>query len=295
MRIVDRCPACNHGVPQVVAVLDDQRRERFVDFDRRKYGGLLATWLEEIEPLVLRCPSCGHCWYKNQPEPHQLSQMYGSARSLIGSPVAVSRNPTPRMVAEMKRLRSIAKGVADSPTLLDYGSGFGRWARAAMDAGFRVVAFEPSRERGSEGGDVPFELVHELELLRRRRFDVIQLEQVLEHVPDPFTTLNSLRESCHSRTLIRVTVPNIFRAAEGRDIWRDWPFNGSSPHILAPFEHLHGFTPVSLLKLADRAGFRLLSNMDAWRHYPINQIRWLFGKWFTSLSTTSAVLWPSHA
>lgn len=293
MRVVDRCPACDNGNPQIAAVLDAAKLERFVEFDRRKYGGLLTTWLEEVAPLVLRCPSCGHCWYKYQPEPRQLAQMYGSARSLIDNSVAISRDPTPQMVAEMRRLRSITGGLADPPVLLDYGSGFGRWARAAIDAGFQVVAFEPSQERGGEGGDVPFELVHDLQSLHARQFDAIQLEQVLEHVPDPLTTLKSLRDLCHSRTVLRVTVPNIFRATEGRDIWRDWPFNGSAPHILAPFEHLHGFTPASLRMLAVRAGFRPSNGLGIWNYYPANQVRRLLGRWCSSLGTTRLLLLPT--
>ena len=49
------------------------------------------------------------------------------------------------MVKEMQKLKLLVG--KDKPTLLDYGSGFGRWARAAVEAGFEVIAFEPSNKR----------------------------------------------------------------------------------------------------------------------------------------------------
>lgn len=292
MRTVERCPACDHSGPEVVAILDAAKRERFIEFDRRKYGGVLQTWLEHLEPVVLCCPICGHCWYRNQPEQEQLAQMYGLARSIIGRTEAPPREPSAQMLAETQKLRSVVGDVAKSPTLLDYGSGFGRWARAAVKVGFEVVAFEPSLERGSETHMTPFELVHELGSLRGRRFDAIQLEQVLEHVVDPFATLQSLHELCHPRTVIRATVPNLLRSPEGRRMWELWPFDGHSPHTLAPFEHLHGFTPRSLRTLTSRAGFRPLSQRLVVRHYPRHALRRILGAVRAEWDSTFQLLVP---
>lgn len=156
----------------------------------------------------------------------------------------------------MKKLRRLAGAERgkDFASLLDYGAGLGRWSRAAHVAGFCVTAYDPSIARQSPGtyGVVP---VHRIERLHGRSFDAINVEQVLEHVADPLEVLQQIRSLCHARTVIRITVPNMHRCTEGRQIWNEWPFNGSTMHTMAPYEHLHGFTPASLNALVARARF----------------------------------------
>ena len=75
-----------------------------------------------------------------------LFQMYSQARPLKNRKAKTDRSGSPQMVDEMRRFkRLIGKNKA---TLLDYGFGFGKWARAATEAGFEVTAFEPSAKKG---------------------------------------------------------------------------------------------------------------------------------------------------
>ncbi len=285
MRVVQECPACATAHPSTVAQLDDRRRQAFLDFDQIKYGGLLSTWLEKIPVEVSGCSKCGHAWYRNQPEPDQLSLMYASGRPLTANAGSLSE-PSVAMKHEMRKVRRLIDAALDEPLLLDYGSGRGRWARAAVAEGFRVVAYEPSTERGREENP-PFHLVHSERELQGMKFDVIHLEQVLEHVPDPYETLNSLGAHCHAHTLIRIAVPNILRDPSGTLIWKTWPFDGKSPHVLAPFEHLHGFTPASLNRLCLRAGYRPISPHRIVRTHPLNLLRQWMGSVWPKLGTTA--------
>ena len=197
------------------------------------------------------------------------------------------------MQLEMRRALSLISATSKfkEPLLLDYGSGRGRWARAALSEGFRVVAYEPSVERGGEVAP-PFHLVHSEADLAGMHFDVIHLEQVLEHVPDPLETLMRLKVYCGSQTLIRITVPNILRDSSGHHVWESWPFDGKTPHVLAPFEHLHGFTPTSLQKLCTRAGYRSIPAYRIARTHPLNLLRRWVGMAWPSLGTTAQYLLP---
>ena len=284
MREITACPACGSSGWVQVAALDDDRLVRFLSFSELKYGGLLESWLSSIPPVVLRCPACSHCWYRYQPEPEQLGYMYSKGRTLLNV-VQPSREATPYMQKEMRRLWKLAGDDNIPKTFLDFGSGIGRWARAAVLEGFCVTAYEPSLERGLESG-IPFQLVHSIDELSSRKFDVIQLEQVLEHVPDPLETLKQLRELCKPHTVIRISVPNLLRDKDGIKLWKTWPFDGSSPHFLAPFEHLHGFTPSSLAKLIKRSGFEPLPLKKIWPHYPVFLIRNLVGKVYSKAGQT---------
>lgn len=288
MRVIQDCPACGASTPITVAQLDKFRRQAFLDFDQIKYDGLLASWLDTIPLEVLGCRVCGHAWYRNQPEPDQLLQMYASGRPLASGGISTN-TPSTAMQQEMRRIRHLTNSACKEPLLLDYGSGRGRWAQAAVAEGFRVVAYEPSVERGGEAAP-SFRLVHSESELAGMKFDVIHLEQVLEHVPEPFETLTTLKAYCGTHTLIRITVPNILRDPSGARIWETWPFDGKTPHVLAPFEHLQGFTPASLRRLCVRAGYR---PFPAWRivqTHPLNLLRQWVGFAWPSLGTTAQYL-----
>lgn len=281
---VERCPACGGSNPAVVVVLDETRKERYLEYSWIKYAGFLDDWLEQLELVIDCCSSCGHHWYRDQPDEAMLSAMYAKGRPLRPQKGASDRTATSTMVWEMRRLKKVL-GMTQ-PSLLDYGSGFGRWARSGVEAGFEVTAFEPSLERGAEFDDVVFNVVHELDGLSGQQFNTINLEQVLEHLPDPISILRKISMYCVNGSLVRITVPNILRCPEGNELWDEWPFNGKRAHTMAPFEHLHGFTPRSLLLMVERAEFVPVSGLHMWRTYPIEKSRALIGHVFPGLGQT---------
>jgi SAM-dependent methyltransferase len=268
VRFVNRCPACESERYARRVAIDDCSRERYRNFSDIKYGGLLDGWLADLQPEIVVCSDCGHHWYLRQPSHEQLSLMYANGRRLL--PGAISREPNQEMLSEMRRLSKLT-GKAQ-PRLLDFGSGFGRWARAAARAGFRVHAYEPSEARGAESVE-EFTLVHDLSEISGMRFDAINIEQVLEHVPDPVETLQMIRSFVTVDTVLRVTVPNILRPPESTSVWSSWPYDGKRVHIMAPFEHLHGFTPYSLQALARLAGFDVVSGWRLASNYPMAWMR----------------------
>jgi 2-polyprenyl-3-methyl-5-hydroxy-6-metoxy-1,4-benzoquinol methylase len=286
------CPACGGQVFTTRVKLNHHTYEKFILFSKLKYAGLLDSWLTDLAPEIVECDYCCHHWYRRQPSAHQLSQMYACGIPLQSTVVA--RKPTSAMLAEMTRLYR-ASG-SNTPTLLDFGSGYGRWARAASRVGFRVFAFEPSEERGSERAS-EFTLVHQLSAIEGEIFDVVNLEQVLEHVPDPLTVLKTIKEYCHSNAIIRIRVPNIDKPPEGPDLWEKWPYSGvpaHQVHSMAPFEHLHGFTPKSLRTLALRAGFRVGTKWRIARSYPLAWMRQMFGAFRPEWGSTFLLLELNH-
>ena len=263
VRLVIRCPACGSERYARRIAIDDSNRERYWRFSKIKYGGLIDDWMATLQPEIVACGHCSHHWYLRQPSPEQLSLMYANGRRLL--PGTVSREPTQEMLAEMRRLAKLTG--KEQPRLLDFGSGFGRWARAAARTGFRVHAYEPSVARGAESVE-EFTLVHDLSEIAGMRFDAMNLEQVLEHVPEPLETLRIIRSFFTADTVLRVSVPNILRPPEGASVWNYWPYDGKRVHAMAPFEHLHGFTPDSLKALSRRAGFDVVSGWRLAHNYP---------------------------
>lgn len=259
---VDACPCCGARELDWPRRRNDQLVEAFLRLSREKYGGCMDGWEQYLSLDVARCAPCGHIWHHMQPDQDALFLMYAQGRRLRGG--APSTQPTSRMLATMTGLFRLGRTGELLPTLLDYGSGAGRWSVAAQQAGFRVTAYEPSAGRQRDARGV--EIIGSLGCLAGRKFDVINLEQVLEHVPDPASSLCGLREYCHDNTVLRISVPDVARL--GAALWQGFPFDGRVMHMLSPFEHLHGFQRSSLFALLDRAGLQACSGFRLFRTCP---------------------------
>jgi SAM-dependent methyltransferase len=289
IRRSDECPACGHKNWRAVAVSSPLVRRRFVAFSEKKYGGLMNTWLNELDLAVVKCHACAHHWYREHPDEASLARLYEASRPLVQQRSDRRNTYTRLMRAEMRRLRRlvISRSRNHKPAFLDYGAGFGKWVRAASDVGFVVTAYEPSEKRAGELS------ITQHSQLDGRLFDAVNLEQVLEHVPEPLGLLQTIRRLCYPHTIVRITVPNIDRPYEGSAVWRDWPFNGRRPHTMAPFEHLHGFTPDSLALIVRRAGFESIPRHELWRSHPVDAIRSLVGRFLPAMRQTKLLICPS--
>jgi hypothetical protein len=91
------------------------------------------------------------------------------------------------------------------------------------------------------------------------RFDVINLEQVLEHLVDPIEVLSHLRDSLEKNGILRVSVPDGRKMAAR--LAPLTPTTSVEPGYLMPvqpLEHLNCFTHASLAAIGQSAGLRLV-------------------------------------
>jgi 2-polyprenyl-3-methyl-5-hydroxy-6-metoxy-1,4-benzoquinol methylase len=282
---MNNCPSCFYTNTQMFMQLNETRKLSFCDYSTKYYDGLLESWLDKIQPALMYCDNCGHVYYKDIPDENLLAQMYASVKRPASSPDP-SRPPSDLMVNEMTRLLKITG--KKKPALLDYGAGYGRWSAAAYQVGFNVISFEPHVNRIDK--DCDYDVIHDPALLKGLKFDVVWLEQVLEHVPKPSETLQGITQYMKPDSILRMSVPNIYRAKEGKSIWDEWPYNGVSSHILAPYQHLHGFSQSSLEKLVVHSGYRKYFSKPLFKYDAVYLLRMLLGKNIRPLSTTKCYL-----
>ena len=103
--------------------------------------------------------------------------------------------------------------------------------------------------------------------------------------------MSDIKKYMSKKTLARVSVPNVFRAKEGSNIWKDWPYDGlGGNHTVAPYQHLQGYNQLSLYQLARRSGFQHMDSLSFNLRLPFYRLRFLLGKVFRSLSTTTLYL-----
>ncbi len=137
--------------------------------------------------------------------------------------------------------------------LLDVGCGSGLFVRLASRAGFRAAGVESSAEAVAAAARLGNDLViHGDELTAAesgRRFDVVTLFHVLEHVPDPFKFLRRVQKLLTRPGHLFVQVPN--RASfQARLFGPRW-------HGLDCPRHVCNYTTYALLYILGRSGFRI--------------------------------------
>lgn len=204
-----------------------------------------------------RCRVCGHVINRHDMD---MSNLYGGQYwdSTYGDRVRATfdrimalppqrsdnRGRVARIVAYWQ-----AAGVAAPRTLLDVGSGMAVFPAVMRAEGWRCTALDPDPSAARHATDVAgvegiagdlFSLPPE------RRFGLVTLNKVLEHVPDMAGLLARSRSALASGGVIYVEVPDAEEAARD-SLAREEFF----------IEHLCAFSTVSLALLCRQAGLRL--------------------------------------
>lgn len=135
--------------------------------------------------------------------------------------------------------------------VLDVGCGSGDWLARMRALGWEVqgldfdaAAVQVARERGL---DVRLGSLEE-QGYASASFDAVTLNHVIEHVPDPIATLSECHRILRVGGTLVLATPNALSLSH-RVFRADW-------RGLEPPRHLHVFTPASLRRALERAGFK---------------------------------------
>jgi SAM-dependent methyltransferase/glycosyltransferase involved in cell wall biosynthesis len=192
---------------------------------------------------LVRCRACGLVYTSRRPSDHELFDWYAT--------YPVEDQISPITVARLGELVRSFEPYRRLGTLLDVGAGSGHLLDAAAYAGWSTHAVEygpRQRERLTALG-------HDLHapLLERRdlndgSFDVVVLQEVIEHMRDPVHELREVARVLRPGGLLYVTCPN-FASLSRRLLGPRW-------RVVEYPEHLNYFTASSLRSLAARHGLR---------------------------------------
>jgi len=136
-----------------------------------------------------------------------------------------------------------------TPSLLDVGSGLAVFPYRMKEAGWDVTALDPDARAANHAREIAgVKSVHadflSWEPKTEKRFDLITLNKVLEHVADPVVMLRSARRWIQPGGLLYVEVPDASAAQSG--LGREEFF----------IEHLHVFSTDSLALSVKKAGWK---------------------------------------
>jgi SAM-dependent methyltransferase len=147
-----------------------------------------GTRWEGREYLYWRCGSCACAFVHPLPSDAEFGRMYAqSAYHDTYYEEVVEESPT----SLLPRMRSLLEPGA---RLLDFGCGNGTFMRAASRQGFRCEGVElekTARERAASNSGCPVHALDEVKAAERR-YEIIYMGDVLEHLPAPAAMLKAL-------------------------------------------------------------------------------------------------------
>jgi SAM-dependent methyltransferase len=208
---------------------------------------------------VIDCAACGFRHALPLPDPAQLEKAYREQYYADEKPTFLTHAGEDQAWAELAqndRLEIFERRLPESRRrLLDIGSGPGFFLRTAKFRGWEVMGIEPSRQAAAHarslGVAVTEGFFNSEAAPALGSFDVVHLNNVLEHVPDPVGILTLARDRLTPGGIICVNVPNDFSPFQlaGRNEVNagDW--------WLAPPHHLNYFDFESLSGMLTRLGF----------------------------------------
>jgi len=214
-----------------------------------------ANFHRIFEPDVAECTDC-HVLFRNpRPTQAEIRRSYD-----FGSNYAEwQKDDSKRDPMWKRRLHLIAR-LKKTGTLLDVGAGDGYFLDVARDGGFAVSGTELS----STGADYAQKRGHDLMLgqlkdidFKGRKFDVITLWHVLEHLPNPGEALSIVRGLLAPGGIFALAVPNeenaLFRYRMGL---KRVP-NPLGPIVWGKEIHLTHFQPATLRTTLRDHGFEI--------------------------------------
>jgi SAM-dependent methyltransferase len=259
------CPACRsktlkllYDVPYSDPILSDYLKRYYCCQGRPDFSRLDGEHFR-----LLECGVCGLVFQDRVPSDQFLMELY---EVWIDPPTKLDehKGDAARQFRAMRLIWRLIRRLGKpsrSIDVLDFGMGWGDWLFAARGFGCRIHGLELSPARIKYGQDNGIMMLGGGDL-SGRTFDLINCDQVLEHVEDPRAVLETMAGCVAPGGILRVSVPNLspiaarLRSGGGVD-WSGKPHtrqHANTTEAVTPLEHVNTFTGKSLRRLAAACG-----------------------------------------
>jgi 2-polyprenyl-3-methyl-5-hydroxy-6-metoxy-1,4-benzoquinol methylase len=137
--------------------------------------------------------------------------------------------------------------------LMDWGAGLGNFCKLAKDMpSYVVTAYDFSGEKNKELAEYNID-TRTLGELHEKEFDFINIDQVLEHVPDPVSLLKECSKFLKDDGLIFVSTPD---CSALESLIKKNDLNEEFHEYMSPHQHINAFTNKSMKEAASQAGLK---------------------------------------
>lgn len=260
----ESCPICDSDDHQTIFHSPMDQGEIYTFINQFHEGRIPFEVLQSAPYQLLLC-KCGFVWQKYVLNDDYMKKFY---TEWIPSNISLAK----RTEADLSFFENLAKNLAflkkqitseGIPTCLDYGMGWGNWAITAMSFGFESFGYEISEERKIYASKHGVTIIEDLETCEKK-FDLINAEQVLEHIQNPKQTLSLLASKLNKDGILQIAVPDSTIEIQQIKKQRWVPRKGA----IQPLDHINSFTPSTLVYMLKKNGFQLIKKMKLFN--PIN-------------------------
>ncbi len=151
-----------------------------------------------------------------------------------------------------KRFKIISRFKKKPAKVLEIGAATGVMLQIFKKHGWEVWGIEPSasaRDAQKKGIKI-LKTTFEKAKLPKNYFDVVILNHTLEHMTNPLAIMRKVKTLLIKKGIIYVDVPN-FASFSAKLANKNWKY-------ILPEEHLYHFTPETLRKILEKAGFKTI-------------------------------------
>ena len=260
------CPACGsrqqaeiYSYPLTASPL----REYLLDFYTPQ-GSINLALLGNAQFTLDECLECGLIYQRFIPNDELMRILYDvwldPATDYESTEMAY---PVQMYVAIAQEITTLIAYLDMRPSQLrffDFGMGWGKWAIMAKAFGCQSYGHDLSQQRAAHAARHGVTLI-DWDDIPNHQFDVISIDQVMEHVAEPAATLAHLKQALKPGELLKFSVP------DGSDIKarlaiNDWfapKGSEASLNAVAPLEHINCFSFDVIVYMAEKADMEVVS------------------------------------
>ncbi|MFD2168141.1 class I SAM-dependent methyltransferase [Thalassotalea euphylliae] len=211
---------------------------------------------------VIECEQCGFKHVMPLPTPEELDELYRHEYYDTEKPLFLQQSEEDAAWWQQvynDRYDTFESELSEGQrTILDVGSGPGRFLHAGMQRGWKVTGIEPSVQasdyaKNTLGVNVINDFLTVESAASLGTFDVVHASQVLEHIPNPIDVLKTMTSLLKPGGILCLVVPNDFSpfqlALQEVENYEPWWI--AAPH------HLNYFNFDSLTSLVEKHGYEV--------------------------------------
>ncbi len=250
----ESCPACGCSLRRELLRIPFDQPELAAFIESFYAGRVPREALRDADFGLVECRDCRLVFQDPVLDESGMGRLYDrwvdQARSLEKKRHAKASRYR-QYAGQIMTLMRIFPARPDSIRVLDFGMGWGYWARMAAAHGLDVCGFELSPARRAHAEAMGVRVIDRLPQAGDC-FDFIYANQVFEHLADPRATLQALVARLAPQGVLQIRVP------DGRGIAARLESSGWSPDMDAihPLEHINCFDRAALLSFTAGAGLR---------------------------------------
>ncbi len=233
----------------------------------------VAPQTRDSDQRIIKCQKCSHIQIFPLPKTADENKFYNEDEQtrLLYKNIDIEEFEKRASFDTQRRIGLIENNFKRNISILDIGCGYGFFIKLAKDAGFNATGLEVSKERREIAQKVTGEKILPRAIQGKnksgKKYDVITLFHVLEHIKNPIELARDLKTYLKPNGTIIIEVPNA----------NDYllTLNRNYKDFFWQRAHISYFTPETINEVLKKAGHKNVKIIGIQRYSFQNALNWI--------------------